>query len=174
MGLSVSCMLAPFGKGKRTFRGSSAVEQWTVEADPTACAWKSCGKPVGPRRRFCGPRCKSKYFVDKRRKELKRKAVAYKGGACERCGYASCEAALSFHHLEPEHKDFAISADGSTRSWDRIRNEIDKCALLCANCHAEIHARQHAPAMPGVKTSGEFGERESANAEPSAAQAVKV
>jgi len=131
-------------RDKRIFRGSSAVEQWTVEAGPPAlCAWKTCHNPVGTGRRFCNPKCKSKYFVDQRRRKLKQMAIAYKGGKCERCGYATCDAALAFHHLEPARKDFSISADGNTRSWETIRREIDKCALLCANCHAEIHARQH-------------------------------
>jgi hypothetical protein len=139
-GLTGSCMLVPFEKGKRTFRGSSAVEQWTVEAGTAVrCAWKTCIRTVGAGRRFCGVSCKGKYFVDQRRKKLKRMALAYKGGACERCGYAKCGSALSFHHREPAHKDFSISADGATRSWARIRSELDKCALLCANCHAEIH-----------------------------------
>ena len=126
--------------GIRSCRGSSAVEQWTGKAGPAGrCAWKTCLRQAGAGRRFCGVRCKSKYHVDRRRKMLKRMALTYKGGACERCGYASCEAALTFHHLEPAHKDFSISADGTTRSWARIRSELDKCALLCANCHAEVH-----------------------------------
>jgi hypothetical protein len=138
---------------EKAFRGSSVVEQWTVKAGPhRVCAWKTCVNPVGIGRRFCDIRCKRKFFVDKRRRELKQKAIAYKGGRCERCGYATCEAALAFHHLESAHKDFSISSDGVTRSWERIRTEIDKCALLCANCHAEVHARQHAPKVGSVKT----------------------
>ena len=125
-------------------RGSSAVEQWTVESNLTMqCAWKTCVREVSAGRRFCDTRCKSKFFVDKRRKKLKQLAIQYKGGKCSKCGYASCEAALAFHHLEPEHKDFAVGEQGFTRSWERIRSEIDKCALLCLNCHAEIHQAAH-------------------------------
>ena len=77
--------------------------------------------------------------VTKRRNIVKQKAVEYKGGKCSKCDYSKCIAALEFHHLEPEHKDFSISKDGSTRSWERVKAEIDKCILVCANCHREIH-----------------------------------
>lgn len=79
--------------------------------------------------------------VDKRRRVLKLKAIEYKGGKCqgEGCGYSKCVDALEFHHLDPKEKDFSISNTGVTRSWDKIKIEIDKCLLLCANCHREAH-----------------------------------
>ena len=79
--------------------------------------------------------------VQKRRNKVKKLAVDYKGGKCSKCGYEKCIAALEFHHVEPQHKDFSISKDGSTRSWEKIKNEIDKCILVCANCHREIHSQ---------------------------------
>ena len=78
--------------------------------------------------------------VQKRRKELRKKAVKFKGGKCEVCGYSKCPDALEFHHLESSRKDFGLAAKGYTRSWDKIRKEIEKCILLCANCHREVHA----------------------------------
>jgi len=81
-----------------------------------------------------------KKAVTKRRKILKQKAVEYKGGKCQICGYNKFVAALEFHHLNETKKSFGISVDGSTRSWDRIRKEIEKCILVCANCHRAIHA----------------------------------
>jgi hypothetical protein len=45
---------------------------------------------------------------------------------------------MVFHHLNTEEKDFAIS-DGNIRSFEKIKSELDKCILLCSNCHAEIH-----------------------------------
>ncbi len=122
------------------------------------CAWKTCTNEIRVGRRFCDVRCKRKFFVDKRRKELKQRAVAYKGGTCVKCGYAKCVDALAFHHRESGSKDFSFSEGGITRSWDRIRAELDKCELVCANCHAEIHARQHVLANAGSETLGEFGE----------------
>lgn len=77
--------------------------------------------------------------VKRRRKNLREMAREYKGGKCTLCGYKKCQRALSFHHVEPNKKEFGISTRGLTRSWDKIRKEIDKCVLLCANCHMEVH-----------------------------------
>ncbi len=106
------------------------------------CAWKICAKKVKPGRRFCSPQCKRKFFVDKRRKDLKDKSLRYKGNSCKICGYGKCKEALVFHHEKTGKKDFAVSGGGYTRSWERIKRELDKCILVCANCHAEIHHRQ--------------------------------
>jgi len=65
-------------------------------------------------------------------------AVEYKGGRCQICGYYRFQGALDLHHLNPEEKSFGIGDTGYTASWDRIRNELDKCILVCANCHREI------------------------------------
>lgn len=78
--------------------------------------------------------------VAKRRQVLKQKAVDYMGGACQFCGYARCSNALEFHHKDPSQKDFGISAKGYTRSWKKVQQELDKCVLVCSNCHQEIHA----------------------------------
>ena len=68
-------------------------------------------------------------------------AVDYKGRKCERCGYDRCFEALEFHHRDPTQKDFSISSKGYTRSWDKVRSELEKCIMLCANCHREHHAQ---------------------------------
>jgi hypothetical protein len=73
-----------------------------------------------------------------RQKETKEKAVEYKGGKCSKCGYNKCIAALEFHHLDPSEKDPKWS-NMKTRSFDKIKPELDKCVLLCANCHREEH-----------------------------------
>ena len=80
--------------------------------------------------------------VSKRRKKIRQMAVEYKGGRCELCGYNRCLEALEFHHQDPSRKDFSISAQGHSRSWRKVQEEIDKCILVCANCHREIHTRQ--------------------------------
>ena len=78
--------------------------------------------------------------VAKRRRKIRDLAVQYKGGKCQICGYNKCPQALEFHHLSPNGKDFGISDKGYTRSWAKVQNEIDKCILVCANCHREIHS----------------------------------
>jgi hypothetical protein len=45
--------------------------------------------------------------------------------------------ALSFHHKNPNEKDFSIS--GKSLSFEKLRGEVDKCMLVCSNCHSEIH-----------------------------------
>lgn len=66
------------------------------------------------------------------------KMVEYKGGKCEICGYNKCIEALEFHHINPKEKDFSIS--GGTKSFNTLKPELDKCILVCANCHREIHS----------------------------------
>ena len=78
--------------------------------------------------------------VGKRRKKLKASLVEYKGGKCERCGYNKCVEALDFHHLDPSIKEYGLSHKGLTRSLEKLKEEADKCILVCANCHREIHA----------------------------------
>lgn len=66
--------------------------------------------------------------------------VRYKGGKCIFCGYSKYIGALDFHHIRNDGKDFGISDKGYTRSWERTKKELDKCILVCANCHRELHA----------------------------------
>lgn len=73
---------------------------------------------------------------------IKHKLIMYKGGKCEICGYDKCEGALQFHHLNPQEKEFTISQvnlNESEFSFENLLKEVDKCQLLCANCHAEQH-----------------------------------
>jgi len=83
-----------------------------------------------------------KKAVVNRRKKLKQMAINYKGNKCAICGYDTCIDALEFHHLDSEKKKFGLSTRGLTRSWDEIKKELDKCILVCANCHRELHAKQ--------------------------------
>ena len=66
-------------------------------------------------------------------------AIDLSGGKCLLCGYQRCPEALEFHHRDEGGKDFSISDKGYSRSWARVRAEIAKCVLLCANCHREVH-----------------------------------
>lgn len=68
----------------------------------------------------------------------KKKAIAYLGGKCARCSYSKSYMSLHFHHKNGDTKESIIS-DIIEGSWQRIEQELDKCELLCANCHMEFH-----------------------------------
>ena len=72
------------------------------------------------------------------RQRLKERATYVLGNKCACCGYDKCIQALEFHHLNPEEKDFSFGTNPN-RSWQTTRQEIQKCILVCANCHREIH-----------------------------------
>lgn len=74
-----------------------------------------------------------------RQRALKRMAVDYKGGCCERCGYSRYLGALEFHHKDPSEKEFTIGSVKNKSISDEIKSELDKCMLVCANCHRELH-----------------------------------
>ena len=59
--------------------------------------------------------------------------------SCAICGYNRCPSALQFHHVDPSVKEFGV-ATMRAHSLKKIQAEIDKCIVLCANCHAEYHA----------------------------------
>lgn len=111
-----------------------------------------CGKefqPIkyGAKRKYCyecSPIVKDgvqpKTFI---RRAIKKELVAYKGGKCEICGYNKCFAALQFHHTDIVDKDFEISAHyNEGRSLEDMKQEVNKCILVCANCHAELHFKE--------------------------------
>jgi 5-methylcytosine-specific restriction endonuclease McrA len=86
-------------------------------------------------------KCTGLQTVERQRK-LKKQMVDYKGGKCERCGYDKYIGALEFHHLNPEEKDFSLS-QLKTYSFNHvIVEELNKCILVCSNCHREIHGEQ--------------------------------
>ena len=86
---------------------------------------------------YCKP-CTNNQTLETQR-ILKQKVIDYKGRSCERCGYNRCNAALEFHHTDPTQKDFTIAHLKQTRFDDKMKQELDKCILLCSNCHREEH-----------------------------------
>lgn len=79
--------------------------------------------------------------VNKKRAAVKKWAIDYKGGKCMECGYSKCPRALCFHHVISDEKDFSINAKSAAISKEKLRKELDKCVLLCSNCHMEEHQR---------------------------------
>ena len=66
----------------------------------------------------------------------KLEAIEYLGGKCKDCGGKFHHSVYDFHHLDPNEKDINPSAAFSRKNW---KSEIDKCVLLCANCHRLRH-----------------------------------
>ena len=103
------------------------------------CTCEKCGREYvltrskGHNSKTCGS-CQTKT----RHYRIKARCVEYKGGQCEICGYTKCVAALEFHHRDERTKKFEVGG-AYNRSWDVVRAELDKCLLLCGNCHQEHH-----------------------------------
>ena len=109
-----------------------------------------CGKefilqPNSFTRKFCyncvprqGETLTQSEIVTIKRRAIKKALIEYKGGKCCRCGYNKCDRALEFHHLDSNKKDFGV-ANNMDKTIDKLKKEVDKCILVCSNCHAEIH-----------------------------------
>ena len=77
-----------------------------------------------------------------RQLKLKIKALDYLGKVCSECG-EDHPAALQFHHIDPATKKFGVSTKtlSSVKKfpWEKVTEELDKCVILCGNCHAKHH-----------------------------------
>lgn len=71
---------------------------------------------------------------------FKLECIAYKGGKCVDCERMPHPAAMTFHHLDPSQKDFQLSSSSAKTLSETVRQELDKCVLLCHNCHDIRHA----------------------------------
>lgn len=81
------------------------------------------------------------HYRKARRKALKEALIAYKGGACEKCGGCFHMASYDFHHpgAKTEHPSDLIGG----QNIDDVAAELDGCELLCSNCHREHHYREN-------------------------------
>lgn len=70
----------------------------------------------------------------------KRHWIDQMGGACQNCGENRFISALDFHHVDGDEKDANPSLFIARRSrWEEAAKELDKCCLLCSNCHRALH-----------------------------------
>lgn len=70
---------------------------------------------------------------------FKQQCVDYKGGKCQVCEYDKCLSALEFHHIDGKSKEFILAKGYRYGFGDKVKAELDKCHMLCANCHREHH-----------------------------------
>ena len=81
------------------------------------------------------------YYFHKRKKLIIEKVQSIVGNKCWKCNYDTTWRNLCFHHVDPDKKLFNLSTrDLMGHKWDKVFNEMKKCALLCMNCHGETHA----------------------------------
>ena len=96
--------------------------------------------------KLCGKTITSKNFcqmcsVNIRRFRVKEFAIKYLGGKCVKCEWEGDLSGYDFHHRDPKEKDFNSSAlNMANMSWDKVKNELDKCDLLCVLCHRLEHS----------------------------------
>lgn len=85
--------------------------------------------------------CKScnRENVKERKRKLKLLCVEYKGGTCVDCGGVFHPSVFDFHHLDPTGKDLQIGSLCVTKITELVKLELDKCVLLCSNCHRLRH-----------------------------------
>lgn len=115
---------------------------------------ESCNKNLqGNQRKYCSGACKQKahwYKVKEQRntyhaqtiRALTRKIefINKLGGCCTVCGYNKNISALDFHHINSEQKSFPLDAKRlSNTNKNKLLEELDKCVLICSNCHREHH-----------------------------------
>ena len=89
---------------------------------------------------------KNKQLVIKRnrvrKRALKVQCVKYLGGKCSVCGLLDdCMNVYCFHHRDPSQKDFTISS--RKNKFERMVDELDKCDLICQNCHRKEHTKYY-------------------------------
>lgn len=83
-------------------------------------------------------RSRARYLDSKRRVQRKQQAVELLGGKCLDCQQQFHLACYDFHHLDPTQKDFN-PCSGLTKKESVFLAELQKCVLLCANCHRLRH-----------------------------------
>jgi predicted nucleic acid-binding Zn ribbon protein len=105
--------------------------------------------PYNKQQKYCSRQCQNKSKMKKYNVEafrLKRRNMINNiklEVGCSICGYNEHPAALHFDHIDPSLKSFTISQDVK-KKWEDIINEINKCRVLCANCHAiHTHKENH-------------------------------
>lgn len=112
--------------------------------DKTCLACQNIYTPTGSKQKICSV-CSSSYWrardtkqARERIRKQKQRAIEYLGDICNSCGCMYHPSQYEFHHLDPSIKE-KDPASACQMSWENFKKELDKCELLCANCHRLKH-----------------------------------
>jgi predicted RNA-binding Zn-ribbon protein involved in translation (DUF1610 family) len=76
------------------------------------------------------------------RKAKQHKLLAMRNYTCEKCGLVETELGFfEFHHIDPDTKDREIGTMLNSASFERVLAELEKCWMLCPNCHKREHLK---------------------------------
>ena len=129
-------MLCVYGcrqEAKYTFKNGMKCcsKSWTQ--CPTVGVRMGLGKTTGSSKMTSETK---KEYMRRYRKEQRIEAIAYKGGKCAKCGINGPPCIMEFHH---PNNDKDISKTLKNKSANGSKEELDKCDMLCANCHRIAH-----------------------------------
>lgn len=133
--------------------------QFNVQPSKEMADSKLCPK-CGARERHQGPNHLEPYckpcrleYTRNRNKQVRTERRAWmddykvKRGCCK-CGYNAHPVALELNHIDPSNKEFTVSRMlGAGYQWEKILAEIDKCEVMCSNCH-QIHTYENKHSVP--------------------------
>lgn len=89
-------------------------------------------------KKFCSSKCRKKHAYNACLHYIEQQ----KEKGCCKCRYNKCLDALHFHHKNPTKKIAKINKIRKTGNLNKVKAEIQKCILVCANCHAELHKKE--------------------------------
>lgn len=102
---------------------------------------------------FCSDACRKRQIIINRKKYNKKVSNLFlkhkESIGCKVCGYNKCGAALDYHHKDPSIKERRVTAKMWYSNSDIIKKEIEKCTLLCSNCHDELHYKERGCSVNG-------------------------
>lgn len=110
------------------------------QTDSRAGKCRECTNKAAMRRYYNNHEQRAKQYATQRERIISRKvkAVEYLGGVCKDCGGSFPPCVFDFHHLDPKEKEYSPSFLKNC-TWEKFKKELDKCVLLCSNCHRIRH-----------------------------------